>query len=499
MPLTQPATPPAATPPDSLAPSSAGQLAAGAWRWLAGHAWPRSLAARTAVLLVLSLTVVQGAGLVIHAMDRVDLQRLAQEHDIALRAITLYRAVAMADPSQRAAVAHAFDVSSDSSARLADHPPTERLEPTPLPLQRQLRADMLLVPMPAAQRPADQVFLGGPAHGRLALGLRLPTAADPGADTGGPAPNGGVWLNIVSPMPQPRPWHSTTFLIAFLGMTAAAALLTFWAVRRLIGPVATLAAAADALGRDVNAPPLPETGPLEVATAAAAFNTMAARIRRFVDDRTFMLSAIGHDLRTPITRLKLRAEFMEDDEQRAKMLADLDELAAMVSATLAFGRDVAGDEPVRAVDLAALIRTLLDETIDARPESEALLTYAGPEQLTIRARPVALKRALTNLVHNALNYGGSAQVALIPPRLTQSGRVVTVLIDDHGPGIPPDQLDQVFQPFHRLEGSRNRETGGTGLGLPIARNILRAHGGDVTLANRPDGGARATVVLPLPA
>lgn len=462
------------------------------------HAWPRSLAARTAVLLLLSLTVVQGAGLVIHAMDRVDLLRLAQTHDIALRAITLYRAVAMADPGQRAAVAHAFDVSSDSSARLASHPPQEDLTVTPLPLQRQLRADMLLVPMPAAQRPYDQVFLGGPSFGRLAVGLRLPPglAAGPG---GSDDAAGGLWLNVITPMPQPRPWHSPTFLVAFMGMTAAAALLTFWAVRRLIRPVATLAAAADALGRDVNAPPLPETGPLEVATAAAAFNTMAARIRRFVDDRTFMLSAIGHDLRTPITRLKLRAEFMEDDEQRAKMLADLDELAAMVSATLAFGRDVAGDEPVRPVNLAALIRTLLDETIDARPEAEALLTYAGPEQLTVRARPVAMKRALTNLVHNALNYGGSAQVALIPPRATPSGQVVTVLIDDHGPGIPPDQLDQVFQPFHRLEGSRNRETGGTGLGLPIARNILRAHGGDVTLANRPDGGARATVILPLPA
>lgn len=455
-----------------------------AWQRIADHFWPRTLAGRTAVLLVLALTVVQTAGLVIHAMDRVDLQRLAQTHDIALRTMTLYRAVVMAPPAQRAGVAHTFDVRGRSSATLAPNPPIENLTLTPLPLQRQLRADMMLVPMPLTQRPRDQVFLGGPAYGRLAVGLRLPD---------------GLWLNVISPMPQPRPWHSNTFVIAFAVMTAAAAGLTFWAVRRLIRPVATLAAAADALGRDVNAPPLPETGPLEVATAAAAFNTMAARIRRFVDDRTFMLSAIGHDLRTPITRLKLRAEFMDDDEQRAKMLADLDELTAMVSATLAFGRDVAGDEPVRAVDLAALIRTLLDETVDARPETEALLTYAGPEQLTVRARPVALKRALTNLVHNALNYGRSAEVTLLPARTSPSGRMVTVLIDDRGPGIPLDQIDQVFQPFHRLEGSRNRETGGTGLGLPIARNIMRAHGGDVTLSNRPGGGARATVSLPLPA
>jgi hypothetical protein len=147
------------------------------------------------------------------------------------------------------------------------------------------------------------------------------------------------WLNVTVRMEPLRPWHSPTFLAAFLLMTVAAAALTLWAVRRLTAPVRTLAAAAEALGRDVNAPPLPEDGPSEVATAAAAFNTMAARIRRFVQDRTELLTAIGHDLRTPITRLKLRAEFVEDDEQRGKILADLEELEAMVSATLAFGRD----------------------------------------------------------------------------------------------------------------------------------------------------------------
>ena len=152
-------------------------------------------------------------------------------------------------------------------------------------------------------------------------------------------------------------------------MTLAAAVLTIWAVRRLTAPVRTLAAAAEALGRDVNAPPLPEDGPTEIATAAAAFNTMAGRIRRFVQDRTEMLTAIGHDLRTPITRLKLRAEFMEDDEQRRKMLADLEELEAMVSATLAFGRDATSAEPVAALDLPELLRTVLDEAGDARPEA----------------------------------------------------------------------------------------------------------------------------------
>jgi signal transduction histidine kinase len=269
--------------------------------------------------------------------------------------------------------------------------------------------------------------------------------------------------------------------------------LTLWAVRRLTAPVRTLAAAAEALGRDVNAPPLPETGPLEVATAAAAFNTMAARIRRFVQDRTEMLTAIGHDLRTPITRLKLRAEFMEDDEQRRKMLADLEELEAMVSATLAFGRDAKTTEPVTALDLPELLRTVLDEAADARPEAADRLAYDGPAHLVVRARPLSLKRAIANLVANAVTYGGSARVRLAPP---EAG-MVAIEVEDDGPGLPPQELERVFEPFYRGEPSRSRETGGVGLGLPIARNILRAHGGDVVLANRPMGGARAIATLPV--
>jgi signal transduction histidine kinase len=326
------------------------------------------------------------------------------------------------------------------------------------------------------------VFLGGPAFGEMTLGMRLPD---------------GPWLNLDMPMPPPRAWHSLNFLLAFVLMTATAALLILWAVRRLIEPVATLAAAAEALGRDVNAPPLPEQGPTEVAVAATAFNTMAARIRRFVQDRTFLLTAIGHDLRTPITRMKLRAEFMEDDEQRRKMLEDLDELESMVSATLTFGRDATTDEPISSMDLSELIRTVLDETADARPTESDRLVYHGPDHLPVRVRPVALKRALTNLVSNAAAYGGGATVTLTPPQPARGGSVVTLHIDDDGPGIPESEMERVFLPFHRLEYSRNRETGGVGLGLPIARNIMRAHGGDLVLRNRDEGGVRATLTLPV--
>jgi signal transduction histidine kinase len=220
---------------------------------------------------------------------------------------------------------------------------------------------------------------------------------------------------------------------------------------------------------------------------------MAARIRRFVQDRTFLLTAIGHDLRTPITRLKLRAEFIEDDEQRARFMADLDELNMMVSATLVFGRDTADTEPAVALDLGALLRTVLDEAADARPEAAERLSFEGAAAVTVSGRPVALKRVFANLVSNAVKYGGAAHVRLNTP----AGGQVVVTVEDEGPGLPPDQLERIFEPFYRIENSRNRETGGTGLGLPIARNILRAHGGDVVLANQAGGGARAVVTLPI--
>ena len=206
-----------------------------------------------------------------------------------------------------------------------------------------------------------------------------------------------------------------------------------------------------------------------------------------------MLAAIGHDLKTPITRLRLRAEFLDDDEQRRKMLADLDEMERMIAATLTFARDDAAAEPSVPLDLAALCRTVLDEAADADPDAAESIAYAGPEHLTVSARPVALKRALANLVGNAVAYGGGARLTLSPP----ASGALRITVEDDGPGVPEAELENVFQPFRRLEASRNRETGGTGLGLPIARNIVRAHGGDVVLRNRREGGLAAVATLPV--
>jgi signal transduction histidine kinase len=439
--------------------------------------WPTSLGARTLVTLLLGLALVQAAGLTIHAYDRIDLQHQAEARDIGMRAMGIYRSVVATSPPERPAALKDLDVGPGIAAKLQQSPPLGPSDPTPEELTRAIRFSMSFVQVRQVNHFRDLQMRGIPWDGGLTIGFLLPE---------------GGWLILDISVPPPRPWHSPTFLWAFAIMTLCAAILSFWAVRQLTGPVATLADAAERLGRDVNAAPLPEGGPDEVARAATAFNTMASRIRRFVQDRTFLLAAIGHDLRTPITRLKLRAEFIDDDELRDKFLADLDELDTMVSATLAFGRDTADMEPAVPLDLAALLRTILDETADARPDSADDLSLEGVSHVTVRGRPVALKRAFANLIGNAVKYGGAARVCLATP---QTG-IASITVEDDGPGVPPDQLERVFDPFYRVEESRNRDTGGTGLGLPIARNIFRAHGGDVTLANRHGGGAKATVTLP---
>lgn len=438
---------------------------------------PSSLGGRTAFWLILALMLVQAAGLTIHALDRVDLQRFIHAREIAGRAFGAWRTALLSPPDRRAQMLGDLDLPEGLTVDLDREPAVRAGAPPPPPhVMRLFRLD-LVNSGPPRLRPRE-ARIGALPPGGFAAALRLPD---------------GEWLNIRVSMPPPRPWHSATFLAAFAVMTIAAVLLIIWAVTRLMRPVRLLAEAADRLGRDVNAMPLPETGPSEVATAARAFNQMAERIRRFVADRTQMLAAIGHDLRTPITRLRLRAEFMDDDEQRRKMLSDLDEMERMIAATLAFARDDAAAEPASPIDLAALCRTVADEAADAEPDKAERIAYAGPDRLVVRARPVALKRAVANLVGNALAYGGAARLVLAPP----DGGLVRLTVEDDGPGIPEGELEAVFAPFRRLEGSRNRETGGTGLGLTITRNILRAHGGDVVLRNRPGGGLAAVASLPV--
>jgi signal transduction histidine kinase len=297
------------------------------------------------------------------------------------------------------------------------------------------------------------------------------------------------WLNFNAPVEPPSPFWSLRFALSMVVMLLAVGILSALVVRYLTAPLASFARAAHRLGIDVKAPPLPESGPAEVRQAIQAFNQMQERLRRFVDDRTQMIAAISHDLGTPITRLRLRAEFIEDVGEQKKMLADLDDMEKMVSSALSLARDESSCEPDAMVDLRTLLQRVCDDKAD---DGQDVLLDAGEDPVPLSCRSAALRRALTNLIDNAAKYGHRARVSL---RNTLEG--VRIRIDDDGPGIPEDLHEEVFKPFRRLEASRSRETGGTGLGLTVARTIIRAHGGDLVLTNRSEGGLRVDVRLPL--
>jgi len=297
----------------------------------------------------------------------------------------------------------------------------------------------------------------------------------------------GTWATFdtyVSPQAAAMPLRVALTLLVLLGTVIVLSLV---AVRWMTGPLSSLASAAEKLGEDINRPPLPETGPIEVQRAAKAFNIMQQRLSRFISDRTRVLTAMSHDLKTPITRLRLRTEMIEDETVRTKFVRDLDEMESMVTQTLEFMRDTSAGEPLQRVDIMALLESLQSDCQDTgRPvqiQGSIVHPYSG--------RPLALRRCLTNLVENAIRYGDRATI-----KVEDGARGITVRVLDAGPGIPESELDQAFEPFFRGEASRSRETGGTGLGLGIARNIARAHGGELVLRNRACGGLEAILTLP---
>ncbi len=296
----------------------------------------------------------------------------------------------------------------------------------------------------------------------------------------------GLWLNVTV-SPRGGAPHASPLLVQFATMAAISAIGIVLVLSRLTQPLKELAQAAAALGRGESAAKLEEKGPREVQDTIRAFNDMQERLSRFVLDRTKMLAALGHDLRTPITTLRLRAEFIEEDEVRQKILQTLDEMLEMAEATLSFAREEAAQEKTRLVDVAALISTVCADLTDTGYPIEC----ADTGSFTIRCRPSGLKRALRNILENAVAYGRRARVFVEHRRAD-----VAIVVDDDGPGIPQGDMERVFGPFVRLENSRNMDTGGVGLGLAIARSIVRNHGGDITLKNRAEGGLRVTITLP---
>jgi signal transduction histidine kinase len=299
--------------------------------------------------------------------------------------------------------------------------------------------------------------------------------------------NDGKWLTFETRLPDSGPVFSYRFLLSMAVMAIITLIVSIWVVRRVTSPLAALAEAAERLGKNVKADPLPIAGTTETQRASQAFNEMQARLQTLVENRMRLLAAISHDLRTPLTSLRLRAENVQDVEQREKLLATIGDLDSIVSSTLEFARDETAGEPQRLIDLTALVQSIVDDMQDLGIVAE----LETSETLIYECRPSALKRALSNLIDNAVKYGERARISF-----RTSPEAIRISIDDDGPGIPESELNQVFEPFYRREPSRNRETGGIGLGLAIAQSIVHGHGGEIRLSNRPEGGLRATVVLP---
>lgn len=487
--------------------------------------WPDSLLGRTVVVLLAGLLVSNLAGLAIYGVDHgntVSTGRAdALAGRIAVAAKAMQDSIAEGRPPQRLRsygpglwgrwsansplVTNPGDPRTAAELRLALQSGMGDLEvrdirvaPGPPPLQ---------LGGGDRYRDRDRRGWGGGRSAGQSTGMygaidsdgRPAVATSPtigGATSEGPADamvnvslqlTGGEWLDFSVFSPPVPPFWAAGHMVPLILSTLFVMAVSLWAVWRAAKPLNLFTEAAERLGRDVNAPNLPETGPGDVRRAAQAFNLMQERLRAFVNDRTQMLAAISHDLRTPITRIQLRTEFIDDEEIRLKILLDLKEMETMIAATLAFARDEAMAEERTAFDLAAVLRSLCD----AAATGPAKAAFDGPDTLTIVAGPVGIRRLFANLIGNAVTFGHTALVSA-----QVEGETVLVNVDDEGPGIPDAEMGAVFRPFYRLERSRNRETGGVGLGLAIARSIARAHGGDVTLVNRPEGGLRATVRLP---
>ncbi len=300
-------------------------------------------------------------------------------------------------------------------------------------------------------------------------------------------PNGG-WLQFSSLVDKETAswsWQTTLNLLLVASLVIG---LMIWLFRRATRPLKQLAANADRLGRGEDIEPLREEGPTEIRESIQAFNRMHTRLDRFVQDRTRMLAAISHDLRTPITSLRLRSEFLADGEDKDRFQQTLQQMEQMLAATLSFAREEGQQEATRELDLVSLLESLCDDYADMGQPVTCLAE--GKQVYACRAN--TLRRVLQNLIGNAIKYAGGAEVSLV-----RGDGELLILVRDQGPGIAESQLEEVFKPFVRLDEARNTESGSVGLGLAIARTLVHQHGGELSLHNRQEGGLEARISLPL--
>jgi signal transduction histidine kinase len=459
--------------------------------------FPKSLFGQTLLILLAGLIVSHAVGSWIYTADREQAIRAVGGFAAAQRIANLTRLVQEAPREWRERIVAAL---SDQTLRvsLSTQPPTFGGVNEDSTISQTIK-DFLAeqVPTKSAVQPRVAVSASdgspfaswhqmgpGPMMGRGQMMHGLGGFRD--LQVAMPLPD-GQWLSFATNLPDTGPAFSRQFLVSMAVMAIIILGISIWVVRRVTAPLASLAVAAERLGRDVTTRPLPETGTIETRQASRAFNDMQTRLRNLIDNRMRMLAAISHDLRTPLTLLRLRAENIADAQERNKMLATLAEMDAMVGATLQFARDETVSEPRRPTDLAALLQSIVDDMGDAGLP----VAMQSVEPIVYECRPIALKRALTNLIDNALKYGKTAHAAI-----NVTPKAIEIMIDDEGPGIPESELSRVFEPFYRVEASRSRETGGVGLGLAIAQSIVQSHGGELMLSNRPTGGLRASIRLP---
>ncbi len=446
---------------------------------------PRSLFGRLVLVLLAGLLLAQLASAVLLLRDRGLAVHQASGFQLAQRAVTVVHLLDSLEPKERHRIARGLEA---PGLRIALRP-----EAVPLPADGDEHLTQRFRRLLGRALEEERQF-------SVWVGERPP--APPERPTrphwrGAPRPlpefiiqvqlGDGSWVRFDHRPPAELFANPQRLILILAVLLGSVVLLSLLAVRWVTRPLAALSAAAEGLGRNLNQPPLNESGPSEVRRAASAFNAMQRSLVRYIADRERLLSSVSHDLRTPLTRMRLRAELVDDPPLQGKLLQDIGDMEAMVHSTLDFIRGSGEGEPLHPVDLNALVESLGADM----EELGFAVRVVGRVEAPYPARPTALKRCLTNLVDNAVKYGGSAAITL-----TEEGRHVRIAVADEGPGLPESELEHVFEPFYRGEPSRSRATGGVGLGLSIARNIARAHGGDLTLHNRPQGGLEAVLVLP---
>ena len=442
--------------------------------------WPDTVASRAILILVAALLAFHVLGYWAFRVSVESFASAGRDGSLAERIVSIKRAIAsLPDAAERDRVAH--DLSSASlevhwskvSLVLGSAPATERTRALEARLKEQA-PDLAATPFRIGQAD-DGALPAGTANADRHIMLVSIQLDD------------GSWINFSSSAlgaAQHLDWNLTAIMICFaVGIVVVALLLLRWATR----PLRDLALAAERFSLDQVPQPLPEDGPAEVRRAARAFNTMRERIQRLVSERMQAMAAVSHDLRTPITRLRLRSELLDDDATRRLIDADLGEMEEMIDSTLEYLRGGASSEAARPVDLASIIETIVDEHLDQGHR----VSLSGLNTAPILGQVLPLKRAFSNLIGNALKYGGTASVGI-----TEAGGRFVVTVEDEGPGIPPADMERAFLPFVRLEESRGRETGGSGLGLTIAQAVARSHEGAIALENRASGGLCVTVSVP---